>query len=126
MNRLRPAALATVALALAVCARATAQNLGFLDKSAISYFTDRDNELLREAGQRALETLTLGQATSWENPSSGASGAITVLRVFAAADGRPCRRLLIQNRARGIEGESRQVLCKSPDRGWLFDPDARP
>jgi surface antigen len=116
---------AVVAAVLAcVSGIAAAQNLRFLGNSPVAYFTDDDMRLFEEAGRLALDTLKTGQSTSWGNPASGASGTIRVARSFEAADGRPCRQLRVRNRARGIEGDARLTLCRSVERGWLFDPDS--
>ncbi len=107
-------------------APAAAQNMAFLGNSPIAYFTPDDMALFQKTGREVLETLNPGKVKQWENPTTGARGKFKVLKSFATADGRPCKRLGIYNKARGVEGESKLTLCKATDGRWQVDLDAQP
>lgn len=98
-----------------------AQNMGFLAHSPIAYFTAEDLAMMRAAGKEALDTLDRGKSKTWSNPATGTSGRISVTKTYTAADGSPCKRVAVSNRAKGIEGESRYTLCRSTDGTWSID-----
>lgn len=120
------AALPALLLLLLSAAPAAAQNMSFLGNSPIAYFTDEDMKLFHATGLSVLEASNSGKTQKWENPATGASGKIKVLKAFVAADGRTCKRLGIYNKARGVEGQSKLTLCKAADGHWRVDTDTQP
>ncbi len=120
------AALSALALTLISTAPVAAQNMGFLGNSPIAYFTPDDMALFQKTGREVLETLNPGKMKQWENPTTGARGKIKVLKAFAAADGRACKRVGIYNKARGVEAESKMTLCKAASGEWHPEIDAGP
>lgn len=103
-----------------------AQNMGYLSHSPISYFTAEDFTLMRAAGKEALDTLGRGKSQNWSNPNTGTSGRISVTKSYTDTDGKPCKRVAVLNRAKGIEGEARYTLCRSTDGTWSIDTSPEP
>jgi hypothetical protein len=125
-NRIRGlAALATVLLSAAMSA-AFAANLGFLDKSPISYFTPEDMDLMHSNALKALDATGATSKQSWSNAKTGASGWAQVREQFTTSDGTPCKRLRIVNKAKGLSSEATYTVCKHPERGWAMNADAEP
>jgi hypothetical protein len=96
-------------------------NLGFLKDAPISRFKAEDFQLMRQAAATVLASGERTANQSWENTATGNSGLIEALASFSASDGRPCKRLRITNRARGIEEASVYVVCRTPAGEWRID-----
>ena len=105
---------------------ASAGNLSFLADSPIARFNSDDRALMREAANKVLDSPDANSQESWSNPKTRASGMAQVRGQFTAANGMPCRRLRIVNRARGLESDATFTVCKSADGDWIFNADAAP
>jgi hypothetical protein len=105
---------------------ASAANLGFLDKSPISYFTPEDMELMRSNALKVLDATTETAKQSWSNAKTGSSGWAQVRQQFTSSEGDPCKRLRIVNKAKGLESDATYTVCKHSDRGWAMNADAQP
>lgn len=131
-DRKRPR-LATRLLVAAVWLAAVAgpgttsgSNLGFLKDAPITRFTGPDLELFQSHLTAALEQNADGSQRRWDNPNTGSSGEITVIKSFAQ-DNKRCRRTRISNRARGYaEGKTDAVFCKEADGQWKLLPPSKP
>jgi hypothetical protein len=119
------AAFALVAGLMALVT-ASAGNMSFLADSPVAYFNPDDMELMRQSATKVLDAPDPNARQSWSNAKTGASGIAQVRGQFTASNGTPCRRLRIVNRARGLESDATYTVCKSPDRGWIFNADAAP
>lgn len=106
--------LAATALALAA-ATASAQNLGFMKDSVLSYMNRDDTAMILRNNLAALE-LPDGHTSTWNNPKSGHSGTATATRSFQE-NGMACRQLAMTNHAGGQHGNGDMVYCKTKD-GW--------
>jgi surface antigen len=115
MNRM----LVTAALMLLGAASAQAFNLGFLGDSVMQRFTAQDAQLMSAAMDRALITPEEGSAQEWHNPESGASGSITLRRIYEQG-GKPCRRLHTQTTAQAVTSQGIYDLCQEPNGAWTF------
>jgi len=102
-----------------------AQNLAFLQNSPIYYFQDDDVNMMLANAKAVLDSAS-GAKRQWSNPRTGAAGMAQVKGRFTTADGTPCARLRVANKARGVESETVYTVCKSPARGWEVNPDAKP
>lgn len=97
-----------------------AVNWMFLEDSPAAHFTDEDWRLIAVLGESALEQQQDGEMGEWDNPESGNSGSITPVKSYKSADGQPCRKLKVVERAKGMVEESTVDLCK-PDNGeWVL------
>lgn len=101
-------------------------NIGFLRDAPLTRFKGADLEMFQANLAEALEKDADGGVRRWENPKSGSSGEIAVLKSFTY-DNKPCRHARITNRARGYaEATTRSVLCKDADGRWRTDTRAKP
>jgi surface antigen len=106
--------VAAASLALAAAA-ASAQNLGFMKDSVMSFMNREDTAMILKNNLQALE-LPDGHTTTWSNPKSGHSGTATATRSFQE-NGMACRQLAMTNQAGGQNGDGALVYCKTKD-GW--------
>ncbi len=93
-----------------------AANISFLNDAAMSEFKDDDVMMLQSNIDEAL-TLPEGETKAWENPVTGAHGRITVLAPHSR-DGRECRKLRVENHARGRSGEGDWNYCRTTEGRW--------
>ena len=113
--------LIALALGLAAAAAHAQSSLGFLGRSTIAHFNERDFDLARGALGRALTSEKMDVAYAWRNPDTRAGGEITPLRAFEH-DGKPCRELRIvsfhpKSRSQGV-----YALCRQNNRWVVFTP----
>lgn len=101
---------------LACCGTSIAANTSFLNDSAVAEFKDADVTMLQANIDQAL-ALPEGETKVWENPPTGAHGRITVLGTHSR-DGRECRKLRVENHARGRSGEGDWNYCRTTEGRW--------
>ena len=93
-----------------------ASNYSFLNYSAITYFTGKDEQVMVQTVDKALNSVPDGRKISWSNPQSGSWGFVVPSHT-TIANGLKCRNLKIFNSAKQVTGESNYRLCKFND-GW--------
>lgn len=98
-----------------------AMSWGFLKHTPVSHFTEKDWELMREAGREALANAPDGETVGWSNPDTGAFGTIQPLKSYKAR-GTTCRRTEVYNNAGNASGTSRFDLCQQEDGSWQVAP----
>jgi hypothetical protein len=123
--RARRLAAALIAGCTAVIT-ASAGNLSFLANSPVAYFNQDDMALMRENANKVLDSPDANAQQSWSNPRTRASGMAQLRGQFTAANGTPCKRLRIVNRARGLESDATFTVCRTADNDWIFNADAAP
>jgi hypothetical protein len=115
------------ALAICVACLATpifAANVWFAHDMPMSEMTEADIEILSSAADEALENAPDGDTRLWENPETGAGGALTPLST-SEQDGMRCRRLQIANEAGGKTARSEFDFCRQADGSWkVLSPPA--
>ena len=102
---------------LTVSGLASGGNLSFLKDAPAAYFDADDTRLLEQAVHNALENSAVGEITGWHNEKTGHFGKLKVLENYEA-DGSPCRRLQIANKAGGQQSNSAFHFCKQADGTW--------
>lgn len=112
-------------LGLLLSSPVSAMNWSFLKHAPVSHFTERDWDLMREAGREALASAPDGQTVGWRNPDSGAFGTVQPLSSYEA-QGMACRRTEVYNNAGGASGTSRFDFCQQEDGTWRVAPQAKP
>ena len=117
--------LALLAGCIAVT-QAHAGNMSFLADTPLKYFSQADMDLMRENARKVLDAPGASARQSWASERSGVSGWAQVRSEFTATDGAPCKRLRVVNRAKGLESDATYTVCKTADRGWIFNADAAP
>ena len=80
---------------------------------------DLDRMKVENATQDALENKAVGETSSWSNPDSGHSGAVTPTQTYYEPDGKqPCREysstVTIDGQLETISG----TACRRPDGTW--------
>jgi hypothetical protein len=116
------------AVAMSICAFSVMGQggLGFLKQTPLSSFTDQDFELMKAAASAVLSSTEPGTAKSWTDSANGNGGTIKLVSSFSAADGRNCRRLRIENHAKGMSGVYTTNVCQAEHGPWKIDPAAAP
>lgn len=93
------------------CITAYADNWTFLDGSAITYFTNKDKDLMEGNVLSALNRLPDGKKSTWKNPATGAWG-YAIPSKTAIKNGNRCRTVTVFNSARQTTGQAVYRLCK--------------
>ena len=94
-----------------------AANVWFAQDMPISQMTGADIEILSSAAEEALENAPDGETRQWENPETGAGGALTPLST-SEEDGMRCRRLEVANEAKGKTARTEFDYCRQADGSW--------
>lgn len=91
-----------------------------IDADVAKQLTEKDIELMLEAGNKLINTRRTNKEGRWENPNSGNSGSIIVNR-FYELQGVECieARIRISNRRRQILDKLDQY-CKDQDDKWTL------
>ena len=111
-----------IAILLAMLsAHVWAGDLKFLAGTAVSYFNDEDVSLMNKAARQVIDAGAVGAKRTWSNSKTGNSGRVTVLRNFSAADGTPCKRLRVENKARKTQDTNDYTVCSREPPGWQLD-----
>lgn len=120
MHPMTPRLRTMILPALMLLGFATAEggNFRWLDSAPVRHFTERDWQLLGDTAELALTVGRDGQRFEWRNPDSGSEGSLEPSAAGPAYDDRECRRLKIENRARGDAGSSVYTFCKQADGSW--------
>ena len=100
---------------------ATAQNLRFLEDAPIGYFTPEDMERFKAALYDSLDSGKDGETRPWKNEKSGAFGSIKLEESLSRED-RICRRVRIENTAKGRHNVSYQTFCRRGNEAWQAKP----
>jgi hypothetical protein len=119
-------AAATLITGCTAVTAAYAGNLSFLADTPVAHFNSEDMALMKDTADKVLDSPDANAQQSWSNPRTRSSGMAQVRDQFTAANGTPCKRLRIVNRARGLESDATYTVCKTADRGWIFNADAAP
>ena len=126
MIRIRWLAASALIIGCTAVIPASAGNLSFLADTPVAHFNRDDMELMQQTANKVLDSADPNSQQSWSNARTGASGMAQVRGQFTAANGTPCKRLRIVNQVKGLESDATYTVCKSADRGWIFNADARP
>ena len=77
-----------------------------------------DQAYATQTANAALERYPDGQASTWQNPNTGHSGATTPTRTYQTAQGQYCREyqtsVVIDGRTQSAYG----TACRQPDGSW--------
>lgn len=82
--------------------------------------TAQDIEIIKEKARVEMNGKPEGTALEWENPKSGNSGSVTLLKRFSA-EGRECRALRhVFNVVRAEPYRYKVTICLQPDGTWKW------
>jgi surface antigen len=122
--RLTIAATALVALTHSASTIAVG-NIGFLKDTPLTRFSGPDQALLETNVTEALNSTADGEVRHWQNPNTGSSGEIAILKSLDQ-QGKRCRQTRITNRARGYsEAKTDFLFCLEPDGRWKVASPAK-
>ena len=68
--------------------------------------------------QYALENTRTNTSTSWVNPDSGNSGAITPVETYQTSSGEYCREYVQTITVGGERQQAYGTACRQPDGAW--------
>jgi surface antigen len=87
-------------------------------------FNAEDRRLQGEAQEAVLASTDNGTKRGWDNPATGNSGSIELLRSFQSSDGRECKRIRITTQAGPSKGVATMNMCRSGQGKWRMDSTA--
>ena len=90
-----------------------------LDVNVARKLTEKDIELLAEAGTQAIKSKNTGKERRWENPKSGNSGSITIISRYAL-QGLECveARVRVSHKGKQI-GDDLEKFCLNEKNEWV-------
>jgi surface antigen len=113
--------IGTLAAAAMLVFAATAANaqLGAQFLDSIADLTTADIRIIERTSRQEMDDAQVGDVRAWENPDSGATGTISVMREFEE-QGLTCRALLhrITTRNRAPRHLT-TTQCRQPDGTWV-------
>lgn len=83
-----------------------------------NYLGKQDAEKHAQTNLRALDTLSQGQTSSWQDSQSGNSGSTTVTKVATRTDGTVCKSFTETVRTKAQTVTKEATACKAPDGTW--------
>ena len=94
-----------------------------IDKDVAKQLTEKDIELMTEAGKRAIESNRVDRERRWKNPDSGNSGSMTLIRKYQL-QGIDCveTRVRINNKRKQIMDEP-DNYCLNEENEWISAED---
>ncbi len=84
---------------------------GFLEQAPMRYFNAEDSARMSANIEAVLADPTDNRSRSWHNDATGNRGSAEALRSFEHQEMK-CRRLRVDNRAKGIEEQTTAELCQ--------------
>jgi len=121
MNRSLLNAALMIVFALAAAPAAALNPVQILKGGPAEYFNERDLQLFIDTLHKAQDETKPGDPMQWENPETKSRGSITVLEVYESK-GMPCKRLRIENQARGRKASGRYNICQVNGKDWKIAP----
>lgn len=107
-------------LCLGFTATAYGINMRYLKYSPVSQFTEKDFEIMKETGLKVLNESKEGETSQWQNPQTGHSGSIQLIKNMNTKE-RTCKKLQIINQTAERYGKSVFVFCLQEDGKWKAD-----
>ena len=92
---------------------------GWIADSAITYFSEKDIEMIKSASRDVLNNHPDDTKVDWNNSDTGNSGTVKVVNTHMMK-GRTCRNLIIKNKAKNAEGTIKHILCQQEGGTWAI------
>ena len=80
--------------------------------------SDDDAWMIQDSAQNSLEFAKTNQTTVWQNPDTGASGAITPTDTYQNGQGEYCREYQQTVTIGGQQQQAYGTACRMPDGAW--------
>ncbi len=97
---------------------ALASNYGFLNNTAMTYFTQQDWQLFNKAQRMALGSRD-GVRIQWKNPQSGSYGYIVPSNT-TRHNGTTCRDLTFVTTANLVNGQATERFCRNGNQWEIY------
>jgi surface antigen len=110
--------LATSCVIAVPAISSAADGWGTMRSMPAGYLDERDIALMQDAVVGVLEDEKEKATRDWSNSQSGHSGKVTSTRAFQSSEGRPCKKVQIDNSAGGYKSSMRYDICLYPDGNW--------
>ncbi len=93
--------------------------LGGLLGSEVGKSLDKADRMYAERNaQQTLETTSVGQTSTWQNPDTGNSGTFTPTQTYQTAQGQYCREYQTTVTVGGKTEDAYGTACRQPDGSW--------
>ena len=92
---------------------------GWIADSAITYFSEKDIEMVKSASRDVLNNHPDDTEVDWTNSDTGNSGSVKVMNTHVIK-GRTCRNLIIRNKAKNAEGTIKHLVCQQEGGKWAI------
>ena len=79
---------------------------------------ERDQYLMAQTFEFAMEKAPTNETAKWENPDTGAQGSVTPTKTVVVAEGTPCREFTTTVSIGGQEEEAYGIACRQADGSW--------
>lgn len=96
-------------------------NVMFWKRSPIARMNQDDVAALRRSAVTALKQADDGETVGWSNPDTGNWGNITPTET-QIAQGTTCRKVRIENHAKGLSDTMVMRFCEQADGAWKAVP----
>ena len=106
-----PMLMPLLACLLGLCGTAMGATYGFLDQAPMRYFSAEDIAMMSANIDAVLAAPDDNQQQTWRNDKTGNHGSAVSLRTFEEK-GMQCRRVRIDNHAKGTDERSTADLCQ--------------
>lgn len=85
-----------------------------------------DRQYMQSTTQQTLETAPIGKTSTWVNPDTGNSGAVTPTSTYKNQDGRYCREYQQTVTVAGKQQQAYGTACRQPDGTWQIVDNSQP
>ena len=90
-----------------------------IDADVAKKLTEKDLELIASAGKKAVEAKKIDRAWKWDNPDSGNSGSLTIIRKYEIRS-HVCVEVQVRVSIKGKEKMNElDNLCLNKDKKWV-------
>jgi len=79
---------------------------------------ERDQYLMAQTFEFAMEKAPTNKTAKWENPNTGHAGSVTPTKTIVVAEGTPCREFTTTVSIGGHEEEAYGTACRQADGSW--------
>jgi len=93
---------------------------------AADYLTRLDRRAMEETTYATLTDAPIGQARSWDNPTSGNNGEVLAIRTFMSGQGQLCRDYANVANVEGERVETYHSACRNAAGAWVITQSSKP
>ena len=79
---------------------------------------ERDQYLMAQTFEFAMEKAPTNQRAQWENPDTGVGGSVTPTKTYSTTQGTPCREFTTTVSIGGQTEQAYGTACRQADGSW--------